>query len=461
MRRIGWIKSTLLVSAGMLLFCGQAGAVPLFARQTGEACEACHVSFPELTPFGRLFKLNGYTTGQNQWIPFAAMAQAGFTWVNKNHDDQDNLITPKTGRPEFSATSVFLGGKVTDNIGGLAQWTYNNLVVNPDGVSTTGHGSVDNTDLRAVGRHVSTQTMDEDWIYGVSVNNNPTVQDVWNSTPAWGFPFTGPSNVPAPAASAVVSGALAQKVVGFGAYSFWRKSLYTEFSLYRTADGMFTFLRAGQSQPPGSVPALQGYNPYARIAYNREWGGNSLMLGAYGLMVRMYPDNTMQFTPTDRYTDLALDAQFQHITNPHTYTFQASLIRERQSYGASYPATLSGSPIGVGPTPANAADRLLTLKLKGTYYYQRKYGATVALFSTTGDADPGLYGPGSVSGSNNSSPNSHGYILELNYVPIQYVRLMLQYTGYDKFNGMRTNYDGAGRDATNNNTLFLNLWVAY
>ena len=97
----------------------------------------------------------------------------------------------------------------------------------------------------------------------------------------------------------------------------------------------------------------------------------------------------------------------------------------------------------------------------GTYYYQRRYGLTLQYFSTTGDADPGLYGPGSVSGSNNGSPNSRGYIAELNYVPIQYLRVMLQYTGYAKFNGARTDYDGAGRDASNNNTLFLNLWFAY
>src|SRR5579863_4724064 len=37
-----------------------ARAVPSFARQTGMACAACHTVFPELTPFGREFKLNGY-----------------------------------------------------------------------------------------------------------------------------------------------------------------------------------------------------------------------------------------------------------------------------------------------------------------------------------------------------------------------------------------------------------------
>ena len=35
--------------------------IPAFSRQTGLACSSCHYQFPQLTPFGRLFKLNGYT----------------------------------------------------------------------------------------------------------------------------------------------------------------------------------------------------------------------------------------------------------------------------------------------------------------------------------------------------------------------------------------------------------------
>jgi hypothetical protein len=41
------------------------------------------------------------------------------------------------------------------------------------------------------------------------------------------------------------------------------------------------------------------------------------------------------------------------------------------------------------------------------------------------------------------------------------VRLMLQYYGYSKFNGARINYDGAGRPASDNNTLFANIWLVY
>ena len=41
-----------------------AWAVPAFAVQTGQGCSSCHVGGfgPQLTPTGRDFKMNGYTT---------------------------------------------------------------------------------------------------------------------------------------------------------------------------------------------------------------------------------------------------------------------------------------------------------------------------------------------------------------------------------------------------------------
>ena len=60
-----WTRASLalsLVLSGLLgtFITQRAYAVPSFGRQTGLACEACHTAFPELTPFGRRFKLNGY-----------------------------------------------------------------------------------------------------------------------------------------------------------------------------------------------------------------------------------------------------------------------------------------------------------------------------------------------------------------------------------------------------------------
>jgi hypothetical protein len=53
--------------------------------------------------------------------------------------------------------------------------------------------------------------------YGAALNNNPTVEDLWNSTPAWGFPWAGPDATPGPIAAALIDGGLAQDALGVGA----------------------------------------------------------------------------------------------------------------------------------------------------------------------------------------------------------------------------------------------------
>ena len=51
-------------------------ATPAYARQTGVSCQACHTVFPELTPFGRKFKLNAYVfTNVKQLAPVSEQAQ--------------------------------------------------------------------------------------------------------------------------------------------------------------------------------------------------------------------------------------------------------------------------------------------------------------------------------------------------------------------------------------------------
>jgi hypothetical protein len=426
------------------LFCSQAHAVPAFARQTGLACVACHVSFPELTPFGRFFKLTGYTLSNNFTIPLAGMVQVSRTStrsVNANAFDFE-----RNNEIALQQASLFYGGRIAGPVGAFAQWTY-------DGVAH--HSGIDNTDIRAAGHFTRD---DVDFIYGVTLNNNPTVTDVWNSTPAFGYPYASSSVSLTPMARTVIDGSLAQQVAGVTAYAFWQRAIYAEVGLYRTADEMFSFLRTGQDiTSPGGVARLRGVNPYWRVAYNAEWGPNSLMVGTYGLIANIYPDNTMPVTPSDRFVDYALDAQYQFLTYTHAITAQATWIHENQHWNASFP---SGG-IGAGPTPANPNDHLDTLKAKLTYYYQRKYGATLAYFQTTGNPDPGLYAPTPGTGSANGLPDTRGVIFEADYLPHPQVKLSLQYTWFLKFNGARFNYDGAGRNASDNNTLYLLAWFVF
>jgi len=419
-------------------------AVPAFARQTGMSCVACHVNFPELTPFGRFFKLTGYTLSNNRTIPLSAMVQVSRT--SSRTVDQANFDFVRNDDVALQQASVFLAGRIVDHVGVFAQWTY-------DGIAH--HAALDNTDVRAAWHMTES---DVDFIFGVTVNNNPTVSDVWNSTPAFGFPFASSSVSVMPAASTLIDGGLAQQVAGLGAYAFWQRKIYAEFGLYRTADGAFSVFRTGQDiNTPGGVARLSGANPYWRLAYNQEWGAHSLMLGTFGLIADRLPDNTIPGTPTDRFSDYALDAQYQYLTLPHAFTAQAAWIYEKQNWRASFPT----GGIGAGPTPANPSDHLTTFKAKASYMYERKYGATVAYFSTTGNADAGLYAPAPVTGSANGYPDSRGMIFELDYLPHPQVKLALQYTWFMKFNGAHTNYDGNGRNAMDNNTVYLLAWLAF
>jgi hypothetical protein len=413
-----------------ILLTPKAYAVPSFARQTGQPCSTCHTSWLELKPFGRHFKLTGYTIGEYA-LPLAVMAQIGATTTKNPNDSAGDPLVDYDGDLRFSGASIFLAGKATDNIGGFIQWTYDNG--NPH------HSSVDNVDIRAAW---DLSFADKELILGVNLNNNPTLQDVWNSTPAFGYPYTSSPYMIGSPVSTIVDGGLGQLAAGTGAYAYWNRNLYGEISFYRTADGIFSPLRAGI--PSADRVTLDGENPYWRFAYNRDWGANSLMVGTYGMHVDMYSDPNDKNSPVNTFTDTALDAQYQYITDPHILTVQGTWIHEKQHWN-------DGSA-------SNTTNMLNTLRGKVTYYYKQKYGGTLSAFSTNGSEDAAMYGD---MGSLTGSPNTRGYICELDYLPRENVRLMLQYTGYTKYLGGRSDYDGTGRNASDNNSLFLNLWFLF
>jgi hypothetical protein len=60
-----------------------------------------------------------------------------------------------------------------------------------------------------------------------------------------------------------------------------------------------------------------------------------------------------------------------------------------------------------------------------------------------------------------NSPANRGYVLELNYLPALNVKLQVQYVACSEFNGGGGNYDGSGRNASDNNTLYLLGWFNF
>jgi len=431
--KIPWRAAT--VAATLACSVLPAKAVPSFARQTGLDCFTCHVSWPELTPTGRQFKLNGYTFGRQLSFPVAGMLQVAYSSTRKS-DDSFRQNFPLDRDVVLQQVSLFYNGKLSDHVGIFSQATF-------DGVEH--RASIDNVDVRYA-NHLSIAA--HDLLYGFTLHNNPQVQDVYNTTSTWGFPFTSSPTANVPAAAPLIEN-LAQQVAGMGAYLLWRNTLYAEITTYRTSNHLFSPLRLGVERD--TAAALRGYNPYWRLAVQHEWEGGkqSAMIGTYGLVADVFPDNRVLTGPTDHFRDIGVDAQYQYITDRHRISAQVNYTREWQRWNPD-------------AQTSNRADRLDAFRAKATYYYDKRYGINLSRFSVHGTADAGLYSSGeAVTGSGNGSPDSAGYIMEFNYLPRRDIRLMLQFTHYNKFNGARRNYDGFGRKASDNDTLYLVGWFMF
>lgn len=443
----------LLVLGLLALLPPAAHAVPAYARQTGQNCVACHAGgqFPELTPYGRFFKLTAFTTG-NHVLPLSVMADFGLNKTRNTKSADPNSDFPEDSRLIFQDASLFLAGKITDNLGVFAQATYDNYAEQkPDG-HWSGHTSADNMDFRYADRLIDPSN---DLIFGVTVNNNPSVEDVWNSSPAWGYPYSGGTFAITPAAAPLITDGLGQQVAGAGVYALWNDTLYAAITGYRDADGPFSFMSFGIDD--ADKVKLHGVAPYWRLALTHQWGPHNAMIGTFGLLADVYPDNTHTSGPTSRYRDIGFDAQYQYLLDPHTVTAQASYITEKTDWA---------SPL-IGGDVSNASDKLRQLQFKGSYVYEGKYGASLTYLDVTGSSDANLYpaldggDPIPISGSAHNSPNTRVWIPELFYTPVQNLRVGLQYWDYALYNGGSSNYDGAGRSAKDNNTLFLYAWLVY
>jgi hypothetical protein len=453
----GFLKLLALIVLGLAIT--PSRAVPSFARQTGMTCAACHTVFPELTPFGREFKLNGYvldnikqvtgtdiennqTLAINSLPPLSVMLQVSYTHTAKALPDGTLPgALAKDGEVLFpDQVSLFYAGKIANELGAFMQLTY-------DGAAD--HFGLDNTDIRYA-HHLSfggSDANDHHLIVGLTLNNNPTVQDVWNTTPAWGFPFAGSSVAPGQITSAQIDGRLGQSVAGLGVYTWFDDHFYAEITGYTAAI-------PGGNHPLDSTQGnvAHGLSPYWRLAYEQRWDRHSLSVGTYGMETKIHPGNgTALQGPTDQFKDIAADVQYQFIGEDHLVTALATYIHESQTLDASV----------IDLFAAHADNNLKTLKLTGEYSYRRKIGGSLGYFNTTGSTDMTLYAAAPVVGSANNSPNTNGYIAELNYLPWLNVKLQIQYVGYEKFNGLKLNYDGTGRNASDNNTLFALVWLNY
>jgi hypothetical protein len=487
--------------AALLIAPDVAEAVPSYARQTGQPCATCHMDFPTLTPYGRRFKLLGYTTGGRRCSdtgprpslladevramksylgedaggskgsdlasraglnpealpPIAFMVLPSFTHTAKNVPSNPDAtpsfaVNDNTVLQTFSA---FYAGQIYCDLGAFVQVTH-------DIDSPYKTFFLDNTDIRyARSLNFSGHSV----IVGASINNNPTVQDIWNTTPAWGSPYVGaPGAAPGPSAGTQIE-ALGGTVIGAGAYAYIDDLLYLELSSYRPQSR--ATMDALGNDPSGAVkfdrPAM-----YWRAALEKNWAEHSLMVGTFGMNVNVYPgaDPTQ---PADRFTDIGLDSQYQFNGLRNAITVKASYIKEYQK--------LNGTFISGGSD--NLHDTLSVYKLTGTYVYDKTIAASAQRFKIAGSHDDTLYGPASSFASPTGKPNSAGWVFDLSYIPFNRggpsawpwlnSRIGISYTAYTELDGL--NNAGAGvpsfcagngsNKASDCNTTYVYLWTAF
>jgi hypothetical protein len=451
MRQIIKRFSHLLLIILSFTLVNEANAVPSFARQTGMDCVACHTSFPELTPFGREFKLNGYTLGEVKMTPFAVMVQASYNTIAKEKNSDGSKAMLRNNNFTLDQISLFVAGKINDHAGGFIQITQSNNNGDPSvDTKTKGHSALDNTDLRLIDNY---KLMGKNLLLGLNLNNNPTVQDVWNSTPAWGIPNYQVMLAVQDGPMVTKIEDIGSQVAGLGGYFWYDRHLYGELSLYGSATHAFHVLGSGTAKQ--DLARLEGRNnPYWRLAWSEDHGPHSFMLGTFGMLANVYPDSISPSGPTDKFLDTALDAQYQYISDPSIFTAQTSFIHEKQKWNASFTDGTEGV--------SNARDTLNSFKAKLSYLYERKYGATLAYYKTFGSEDSLSVNPDIAL---THKPNYEWYVAEVNYSPRTNVRLALQYTGYLQYAGSRSNYMDPSkefsRNPSDNNTLMGNIWFAY
>jgi hypothetical protein len=335
---------------------------------------------------------------------------------------------------------VFIAGGY-GHFGGFVQTTY-------DGVARAFHW--DNVDLRAT---TTAKVGGKNVVMGLSLNNAPTVQDAFNTLPAWGFLYTS-SSLPLTPGAAPIVGAFAQNTVGLTAYTWIDSELYLEAGGY-TSPGALFLTRAGVD--PTSPGNIDGVAPYARVAFDKNWGRRNLEVGAFALHANIFPGHDESTGMTDHYSDFGVDASFQRFGDKNNViTVNGRFIYEDQRLDASR---------ALGLVNANHL-HLQDLRVDASYYWHDEIGFTVAAFDTWGPPDQLLF-----AGNRTFKPASSGVMLQLDGTPFGggnsplgkrfNMRVGLQYTNYFSFDGSGRNYDGLGRSAADNNTLRVFTWIAY
>jgi hypothetical protein len=467
MMRLERALPSLAISVLAVVSAKPGHAVPSFAAQTGQACQMCHIGAlgPQLTPYGRNFKMKGYTLtggeGLASQVHLALWVQSGFTYTDKavpiaaevpHFNTNDNW--------DVQAISLFYSGRITDHVGVFLQATYDNTVKAL---------AQDNSDVRIVG---DTELFGKDVDYGVSLDNAPGWSDPWNSNYLWGYPYITSFLAPGPNAAPILAGAEQDNSLGVVGYAWYDQHIYVDLGGYETqAPGWMKVF--GEAYGAGSATGIE---PWTSLTYAWFWGNSNAHLGGTFFNGRYNPTTpgTKGFTAEgnfghDEYYDFLIHGGYQYIgdNNVHVFTVDSWYDHEIQHLKGT------GNPLSPYYGSSSVNNHLDDFNIAAAYYYKETYGGYLKFEKTWGNKNQLLYNSGADDGTGSikGSPDSTSITPEIDFVPFGKedswarpfvnVKFGLQYTIYTQYNGSSHNYDGYGRNASDNNTLFLYAWTVF
>ncbi|MGY0195674.1 hypothetical protein ACWA7J_11450 [Leptothrix sp. BB-4] len=415
----------MVMSMLLALTAPMAAATPLFARQTGQPCAACHTSPPELTPFGRQFMLGGYTmTGGTPGVPLSGYLELGATHIARDRAD----LGPHLGRNDnvlLQRAKLISGGALTAHVGAYAE-----LVYSPQAERLR----LGNVDVRAAD---STALGGHDLVYGIAVNNNPGFHDPWNASPARSWPYARTTAGPVPKHQPLLEGPLVQRAAGASVYGFVDDAWYAELGAY-----------GGIPRPTqdllGIEPDLQrrivGTAALGRVAREMRLPSGSWSVGGSALSTRLDSPGGSEAGGA-RVRVLGLDLLWHEAHGPHEGTLRLSGQREDWHVD----------------TQADSTIRFDSLKASATWLHGKDKAVTLGHFRRTGPAAPGFWTTAS------GRPDTAGvqldaYVINPFFPPPPWHAGMRTRVGATLTH--HTVFDGEAGQAADHDTLFVYfLWA--
>ena len=299
-------------------------AVPSFARQTGLACSSCHTVFPELTSFGRAFKLHGYTAQGDEGArrsgdrPGASVEDqpdlppvGHVAAVDHPHRREAAGYTERQRR--VSATAQPLLGR-RDH---AAHWDLHASDVRQPRWHIWSRQHRHPLCQRHADRREGTRLRphaEQQPDGGGSVAHHPRLA-VAVCQRGLGADAGGRGVDRRPVGD--------NRWPGSAAYGLWNKHLYGAVAVYRSRT-------SAAQQPPSSISddTIRDVAPYWRLAWQQNFGVNYLEVGTFGMFAQLFPTGVSG--STDKYTDFAFDTQFERPLGKDWLSAHVTYIYENQ-----------------------------------------------------------------------------------------------------------------------------------